>query len=1182
MSTLIQESEIQHDSVTISDIGPQPANTRTESTLDLKTASRDATDTKSKTHISQLNLNDKLFGPLEIGQISVTRVALDALGARINGQPLNGDNTFFRVPKRSFVNSLQFSLTDIDTHMKSASGRDTYLLPNLLFDIASRRPLTAPRMIRESLQATDNPRNLLSKLETLLNAAHKLDLRHASLPKNTPVWVQKVKSYSALGSSVGIQSFGIFMGMRGVYEAINANNSAEAVINGTGILSEVGSVAVDLAVTHEATRMIKAGQHAFKDFAKTRFAVRLGRSGGLIGGALTLPFDIFTAIRSFTAAENTTGKEALDHYVSGALSITSAAMTVILGAAAMAGFASAGPVGLIAGVMLAIGSQVYGAVRAVDDIDDYIELSIAERWETGFLAFCLQGPATDVQNRFLLAKTKIDHGKQLKETAKKLLEGQLKDTTEAIVNGSFDVELETTPIQKQNWWTKEWHWDSVSTPKIKDGNDSIDAREGVTDKTPGAEIGTGGENKGVVWFMGGGDDAIQGVEKKPNAFYFNAGKKQLTGGEKDDHFIFQGAVVSNPADELADRWTLRGGAGNDSLILGKVEKKDLHTKIPLARYDIDLAAGTIQAIAMDLHTGKELKRSAHSTLESIENVETVADTSSTVTGTDERNIIKARGNDIIRAGAGNDQIHLLQAGASAWGGAGLDEYFVDKVPGTISILEDGEEDSVIVLNFRMELINHFMVMEDGSLTVMLNSDNYEKTKLVVANVYEQNDGRLRIKNNKIIFFTKDEFYLAPVFPESVHRLGYVNLEATILKSGTPTKPIFLYSGVAKIRHKNYATYYLPRNDKPVYFDSIRRKEECIKVYLDYASTEVTNVELACGMGVKTNCLHGLTSLTYHFGEKKLTLSTFSSFDFALYGTDQMNRFLDVLAKEVQQKYVLVFNDGLMTSPRIAKIGPPTENDYASDGYARWKIPQPLPSSFRASWPPLELPENEAYALSTRGACIKFSAAPGQNAMECLEGAGGTYILHLVAEQNIKIGTPGGLASASVRLPHSSTWELDASNLGNVEITLNNNKLYIGTCTIHLPEYGSEDIIDTVHVIDEKGIIRTVDLSFDLITITGVDARYFIEPPELPVTLSGRYSSVAELELPVINAALYNYPTFELSYSFPKRRWVTTPYMTNIINRSHLELFGRCNHQLPEPQLTPLQQSIVALDEVPVS
>ncbi|MFJ2481782.1 calcium-binding protein [Pseudomonas sp. NPDC087598] len=1183
MATLIQESEIQHDSVVINDIGPQPANTRTDSTLDLKTASHDATDTKSKTHTSQLNLNDKLFGPLEIGQISVTRVALDALGARINGQPLNGDNTFFRVPKRSFVNSLQFSLTDIETHMKSANGRDAYLLPNLLFDIASRRPLTAPRMIRENPETTVDPGNLRSKLEKLLNAAHKLDLRHASLPKNTPVWVSKTKSYSALGASVGIQGFGIFMGIRGVYEAIKVENTNEVVINATGILTEVSSIAVDLAITHEATRMITAGQQAYKDFARTRFAVRLSRSGGLIGGALTLPFDLYTAVRSFTAAENTTGKEAMDQYVSAALSITSAAMTVILGAAAMAGFSFAGPVGLLAGVMLAIGSQVYGAVRAVDDIDDYIELSINERWQTGFLAFFLQGPPSDVQNRFLIAKAKIDHAKQLKESARALLEGPLKETTEAVVNGSFDVELVTESVRKQNWWTKKWDWDSVSTPKIKDGDDAIDAREGVTDKTPGAETGTGGENKGVLWFMGGGDDAIQGVEKKPNAFYFETGKKQLTGGDKDDHFVFQGAEVARPEDELADRWTLRGGAGNDSLILGKLAQKYAYPKKPLAGYNIDLAAGTIHTVTLDPLTGKELKRSAHSTVESIENVETIADTSTTVIGTDGRNVIKARGTDIIRAGAGNDQIHLLQAGASVWGGPGQDEYFIDNVSGTVSLFEDGVEDSVIVLNFRMELIDHFLVMKDGSLTVVLNSDLHGKTRLVIADVYEQKDGKLKIKNNKITFVTNDRFYLAPDFLESIDSGGHVTLDAIILKRGFPINPIILYSETCDTNHENYVSYYLPRNDKNITFRAIKRTRECIKIHLDYASNELTKVEVAYGAAQDDGYWWGSTDLIYHFGEKSLKLVSFSKENPGLpKRTKEMGKFLEYLQYTPEQRYVFVFNDGNQISAKITKIEQPTETDYPATGFIRWKSLLPMPLNFRWSGSKFELPENDAYALSPRGACINFSAAPGQNAMECLEGAGGTYILHLVAEQNIKIGTPGGLASASVRLPHSSTWELDATKLGNVEIRLENNKLYIGTCTIHLPEYGSEDIIDTVHVIDEKGIIRTVDLSFDLITITGVDAQYFIEPPDFPVVLSGSYSPVAELELPVRNATLYHYPTFELSYSFPKRRWITTPYMTNIINSSHLKVHGRCNHQLPKPQLTSFQQSIVALDEVPVS
>ncbi len=458
MATLIRKASLETaeitDAVVIADMRFE-RNEHHVSTIDFKPETDETTSIKVKSKVDQLKIVDSVFGPLQIGNISITRVSLYALGATFDGQPLSGKSTFFRVPKRSFINALQFSAVDIEHHMKSSTGKDSYLLTTLLFEMASERPLTAPHLIRERSQVSTDEGNYRSKLVKLLDSAQKLDLYHANLPKHNPRWVSLAKSYAALGSSVGIQAFGIFMGLRGVVDAIKANNTTEVAINSLGIGTEVGSIVVDIAVSKIASNMLSAGQGALMDFAKTRFALRLGRSGGLIGGALTLPFDIFTAVRSINAAENAVGKEAMDHYVSAGLSITSAAMTIILGAAALAGFSFAGPVGLAAGAILAIGSQIYGAVRVVDDIDDYIELTLDERWRTGWFSFCMMDPDQAVQNRYLLAKTRLQHAKQLKETARKLLDGQLKDTTEAIVNGKFEVHLKPSRVRKRNWWTKQ-------------------------------------------------------------------------------------------------------------------------------------------------------------------------------------------------------------------------------------------------------------------------------------------------------------------------------------------------------------------------------------------------------------------------------------------------------------------------------------------------------------------------------------------------------------------------------------------------------------------------------------------------------------------------------------------------------------------------------------------------------
>jgi hypothetical protein len=281
MATLIHEASIQTDPAI------DPNNHKVTDTVvvtdmrfesnERKPATIDAPEDSSKPN--QLKFADNIFGPLQIGDISITRVALDRLGATVDGKPLNGRNTFSRVLKRSFINALQFDLNKVEHAMKTATGSDTYLLPNLLFEMASHRPLTAPALFSEAITDESGPGNYRRKLLKLANAAQALDLQHVHLPKHHPRWKTLTKSYAALGSSVGIQGFGIFMGLRGVVDAIKADNTTEIAINSVGIASELGSIAVDVTVSKIATQMLTAGQHAYRDFARTRMAVRLGRSG---------------------------------------------------------------------------------------------------------------------------------------------------------------------------------------------------------------------------------------------------------------------------------------------------------------------------------------------------------------------------------------------------------------------------------------------------------------------------------------------------------------------------------------------------------------------------------------------------------------------------------------------------------------------------------------------------------------------------------------------------------------------------------------------------------------------------------------------------------------------------------------------------------------------------------------
>lgn len=1150
------------DTVVITDMNYE-SNEFTASTIDLKHASDEKPATTAKSKVDQLQIADSVFGPLKIGEVSITRVSLDALGATLDGQPLNGKNTFFRVPRKSFINSLQFSAVDIEYHIKSSKGEDSYLLTTLLFEMASGRPVTAPHMIRESAQGEADNGGYRSKLAKLLSSAQKLDLSHARLPKHNPHWVDMVKSYAALGSSVGIQAFGIFMGLRGVVDALKVNNQTEVIINSVGIATEVGSIVVDITVSKIASNMLSAGQRAMMDFAKTRFALRLGRSGGLIGGALTLPFDIFTAVRSINAAENATGKEAMDHYVSAGLSITSAAMTIILGAAALAGFSFAGPVGLAAGAILAIGSQVYGAVRVVDDIDDYIELTLDERWRTGWFSFCMMDPDKDIQNRYLLAKTKLLHAKQLKETSRNLLDGQLKDTTEAIVNGKFEVHLKDALTLKRNWWTKQDSWETIQVPEVRGGDDVIDARDGVTKDTSGAELGTAGENKNILWFLSEGQDSIHGVEKKPNNFHFRSGKKQLTGGEQDDRFVFEGAGdLLRQGAEISEYSTLKGGAGNDSLIMDGAYWHDSDK----TGYDIDLIAQTVQIIAPDPSVEGGVKYTLHSLLESIENVETVRGATSIVTGSSGQNFINSRGKDTIHAGAGDDLIHISCHGTSASGEGGIDKYVIAHNEGHIFITEDGIEESTITFNWKFQLIDSWEI-EGESLTIRSRFDFRDNPKCTVTikGIYKENANGFKLHNNKLTFMTLDGYSLrlpdSPDLPENIEKGQKFDIKVVIVKKGAVESPVILHSDDCTILHQQEVSCYLPRSRKHTAIWPVKRSKAIIRVHLDYDISELTKVEAHFTSGEKkTNGeLFAGCHLIYYFGENTLK---FGSLAFAQGGSDprNMTRILRTLAVRPHYKAVLIFRGGVTINVTLTPETDvcPLESHNPND-FDHWITQLSLPLPRRANQTPFERPENppDVFELSGCGVLPYF---PKRTLIYRLEGSGFTYHIHLVPDIAIKLSTPGALANAPARLPYSSTWDLDATRLGNVAITLENNQLHIGTCTVHLPVYESEDLIDQVRVITAKGVVHTVDLTFDRVYLDGLDARYFEEPDPtnaLPEAFTSMANKVVNVRNIVHSANRYG----AMSYSFPARCWIMRSDKSRA-EYSELEVINRCTHQNP--------------------
>ncbi len=1166
MATLILDASIEKDTVLVTDV-ELVSNQRSASTIDFDELESVQPSLENKHKRAQLKTVDQLFGPLHIGEYSITRSALDALGATVDGQPLNGNNTFFRTPKKTFINALQFDPAAIEARMKQTSGADDYLLPALLFEIASRRPLNAPAMLHTSLNTEVDPGIYQAKLKQLLNSAHKLNIRHAHLAEPLPHWIKRSSSRTMAGTGIGLQAFGIYSGLRGLQDALRNKDSYGIVFNSSAFTADVASIAIDLAVARKATQMIKASQSAYQGFAKTSFALKLGRSGGLIGGALTLPFDIIAAVDGFNAAAKATGKEAINHYVNAGLSVASATMTVLLGAAALAGFSFAGPIGLIAGLLLVAGSRVWAAINVVDDIDDYITLTTDERLRTGWFAFWGISPDETIEDRHAIAKATAQHSQQLQATARKLLDGDLKEQTEAIINGSFHVDLQPIQVATYDWTPENPQYRTVKRARINDDADTIDARDGVTADTPGAVLGTAADYKGVLWFIGGGHDTIQGVKNKPNSYYYAAGKKHLSGGRKDDEFIYEGAaaLLQSGAHE-ASISELKGGPGSDTL---KLAGHFPETNEERYGFRIDLEKGEMSVLVKP-PTRKEQAYKPHSTLRSIENVETLAGATNEVIGNDGPNIIKSRGRDDIDAGAGDDQVYLLGSYSSARGGAGKDAFAIAYIPGMVSIIEDALDESIIALDWRSDLIESWQVEKtELVITSRFEIDDISKKIVRIKNVYKQVQDQRLLLNAKLSFVTKDGFNLVPELPPSIDTPQPTDVPVVIIQQGTRHLPVIIYASECIVPHNKSSSYWVSRNNLQTVFKANEyNKHFATTLHLDYASNELTHAEAYYNADLihatsANHIMYKQCDMNLHFGEKQITLKNLAASRMA--GHTKIIGRLTRPVLETNHPFILIMNDGVsyrLTLPDAA------DNVFANShfeisGPLQWNSTVRLPLSPRAGTHQYLQPlDNEAHALGNREKCVKLNPATAPTAVESLTGDGSKYLVHLGSGMSLRIATPDALAGASKQLAYASTWEFDATALGNVEIKLADGQLLIGQTVIHLPQYKNPaDLVDQVRVITAKGIVYAVDLIFDAVYIEALDARFHVPASGLTATLPAELDPLTMPQIPVRNIAMKDGSSGALSYHLTQRRWILATDTSRSITAEDLQTTHHCTHQL---------------------
>ncbi|MDE1465936.1 YopT-type cysteine protease domain-containing protein, partial [Spartinivicinus poritis] len=286
----------------------------------------------------------------------------------------------------------------------------------------------------------------------------------------------KTNSHLATANSVsskvgkGLQGYGYYQNIMGIFNALRRSN--QPGVDQSEINKEVGlaagGLATDLLEPLAEKGLQKAGLSLVNRFGQSastagKFASKLGtglmRAGGAVLGVLTSGFDIYSAVDSFKKlASETDPKKRQDLIVNGSLSVSGAvvgiATAVAIGIGGTAA-AVAGPIGVAVAAVLAIGGQIYNAVRQVEELEKWTKLSSREKFDAGFAAFFGIPQRESIMKRVVegQARDNID-GELAKQGAAQIYNSDL--DTIAYSKGKVKVDVERKYYIQVGYWVDDW------------------------------------------------------------------------------------------------------------------------------------------------------------------------------------------------------------------------------------------------------------------------------------------------------------------------------------------------------------------------------------------------------------------------------------------------------------------------------------------------------------------------------------------------------------------------------------------------------------------------------------------------------------------------------------------------------------------------------------------------------
>lgn len=739
--------------------------------------------------VQRLQALDDSQPPIRIGTLDISRVDLYKMGIHIHGKPIDaqpaGDPN-----GKLLANNLQIDFARFKAWSGSGDVRFSDQATKLFFEIAIHRDPSAGPLIpsTEVSKVPDNFEKQMQQVHKISAQIQEMVRTKQAMPANffDAGGVDKFGKTRAAG--LGFQAFSTFQGLRSAIESFHNGDVTQGSISLGAVAAQYGGDAIGASLNKLGQSVIHKAAPSIMGFKASSVGQLIGKVGTGAGAAVSVPFDIYSAVDSFKKASKSSGAQAQDHYVDGAFAVANAATSVTLGAAFMMGAASAGPVGLVVAGTLMMSQMIYHSVRSVEDLDKVTPLSGEQKAVTGVRAFLGLEPGFDVLKPYLQTQYTHEIDEQRQACYKAFLSGDAKNTFERVVYGSSQVEVKQVdgkvPLTPRVWFSPvTWLLNlipvtgRVPSVAVRDGTDRVGVDESYSsfNGKPVKQVeGELGDGKATLWDLGGGDDYVRGVENKPNVFLLGTGKKVVSGGRADDTVVMNAdarqtlerarEVEKTGNKDFSPRQiSLEGGEGRNTLVFsGELSspRDDVGKKesVSYIGHVINLKDHTV-SVKTEKSNTEGVKKIA--SVQNFSNVTTVKNGESYVQGDDQNNLLTLNGReDIARTGKGADVV-VINGGARVVAEGGSNTYIINKGAGSVHI--EDLQGSTVQLDYTDAQISDWQVTPAGDLKVTLDGGTAEQRRSVEFKGAFSNDPKDQGKSRPV-FITSDGVMMSVIDP----------------------------------------------------------------------------------------------------------------------------------------------------------------------------------------------------------------------------------------------------------------------------------------------------------------------------------------------------------------------------------------------------------------------------------